>query len=69
MKMLLLALYAEGSTDARFLPPIIRRTAERIIAQHGQDFVDVSEPMIVPNPTVVSRIWRHRQHRSRAIAS
>jgi hypothetical protein len=48
MKMLLLALYAEGSTDARFLPPIIRRTAEKIIAQHGQGFADVSEPMIVP---------------------
>src|SRR6266581_1532146 len=48
MKMLLLALYAEDSTDARFLPPIIRRTAERIITQHGQDLVDVSESMIVP---------------------
>lgn len=48
MRMLVLALYPEGSTDARFLPPIIRRTAERIITQHGQDIVDVSEPMIVP---------------------
>jgi len=48
MKMLILALYPEGSTDARFLPPIIQRTAERIIAQHGQDVVDVSELVIVP---------------------
>lgn len=48
MRMLILALYPEGSTDARFLPPIIQRTAERIIAQYGQDVVDVSELVIVP---------------------
>lgn len=48
MSVLVLALYAEGSTDDRFLPPIIQRTAERIITQYGQDFVDVSEPIIVP---------------------
>lgn len=48
MSVLVVALYAEGSTDNRFLSPIIQRTAERIIAQDGQGFVDVSEPMIVP---------------------
>jgi hypothetical protein len=47
MKALVLALYAEGPTDTRFLPPIIQRTAERIIAQYGQDIIDVLEPVIV----------------------
>jgi len=49
MKVLVLALYAEGPSDARFLPPIIQRTAESIIAQYGQDTVDVLEPIIIPN--------------------
>ena len=48
MNVLVLALYAEGSTDNRFLPPIIQRTAERIITEYGQDLVDVSELVIVP---------------------
>ncbi|HLG64891.1 MAG TPA: DUF4276 family protein [Ktedonosporobacter sp.] len=48
MITLVLALYAEGPSDNRFLPPIIQRTAERLIAQYGQRTVDVLEPMIVP---------------------
>jgi hypothetical protein len=48
MNVLVLVLYAEGSTDNHFLPPIIQRTAERIIAKYGQDLVDVSELVIVP---------------------
>jgi len=60
--MLVLALYPEGSTDARFLPPIIRRTAERIITQHGQDIVDVSEPMIVPRQQDQRREHYRRRH-------
>lgn len=48
MTALVLALYAEGASDNRFLPPIIRRTAEKLIALYGQRTVDVFEPVIVP---------------------
>ncbi len=36
MSMLVLGLYAEGSTDHDFLPPVIQKTAERILAEHDQ---------------------------------
>ena len=61
MKMLILALYPEGSTDARFLPPIIQRTAERIITQYGHNDVDVSKLVIVPR--------QHDQRREECILS
>ena len=61
MKMLILALYPESSTDARFLPPITQRTAERIIAQYGENVVDVLEPVIVPSQS--------HQHREECILS
>ena len=48
MSVLVVALYAEGSTDDRFLPPIIQRTAERIIAQYGQNIV--VPPLITKPP-------------------
>ncbi|HZO71055.1 MAG TPA: DUF4276 family protein [Ktedonobacteraceae bacterium] len=48
MATLVLALYAEGPSDNRFLPPIIQRTAERLIVLYGQRTVDVLEPVIVP---------------------
>lgn len=48
MTVLVLALYAEGPSDTRFLPPIIYRTSESIINQVGQRVVDISEPIIVP---------------------
>lgn len=48
MTTLVLAFYGEGSSDNRFLPPIIQRTAERLIARHGQRTIDVLEPVIVP---------------------
>lgn len=47
MKALVLALYAEGRTDERFLPLIIRRTAEQIILEQGKFPVDVSEPIVL----------------------
>jgi hypothetical protein len=47
MIALVLALYAEGRTDERFLPVVIRRTVEHILAQHGRIDVDVLEPIIV----------------------
>jgi hypothetical protein len=61
MSVLVVALYAEGSTDDRFLPPIIQRTAESIIAQYGQNVVDVLEPVIVPS--------QPHQHREECILS
>jgi len=34
--VLVLGLFVEGATDDDFLPPVIRRTTEQILAQHGQ---------------------------------
>lgn len=48
MEVLVLALYAEGSSDTRFLPPIIQRTAENIINLYGERIVDVSDPVVIP---------------------
>src|SRR5438105_11064431 len=42
MSTLSLALYNEGSTDNRFLPPVIENTARRILDQHHQDNTGVS---------------------------
>lgn len=36
MRVLVLGLLVEGSTDNDFLPPVIRRTTERILAQYNQ---------------------------------
>lgn len=47
MTSLVTALYAEGTTDHRFLPLIIQRTAVQILSQHGRTIVDVLEPMVV----------------------
>jgi hypothetical protein len=44
---LVLALYAEGRTDERFLPIVIQRTAERILAQSGLQVVDVPAPLVL----------------------
>jgi hypothetical protein len=47
MAVLVLALYAEGTVDTRFLPPIIQRTSEMILMHCGQSVVDIPEPIIV----------------------
>ena len=41
MKNLALALYAEGVTDQRFLPDVIRRTSRKLLDQLGQKTVKV----------------------------
>lgn len=45
MTALVLALYAEGHADEGFLPVVIQRTAEQILAQRGRAVVDVLEPI------------------------
>jgi hypothetical protein len=49
---LLLALYAEGSSDNRFLPLIVRRTAQSIIDQYWSadqyEPIDLSDVKIIP---------------------
>lgn len=35
MRVLVLGLYSEGSTDERFLSPLLRRTTEELLAQDG----------------------------------
>lgn len=47
MTTLVLALYAEGRTDERFLPIVIQRTAEEILAQRGRTTVYVLEPIVL----------------------
>lgn len=49
MPTLVMALYAEGRSDERFLPIIIQRTAVRLLSEHAAHDVDVSEPIVV-NP-------------------
>lgn len=45
MKQLVLALYAEGRTDERFLPIIIQRVADRLLRRYAIASVDVLEPL------------------------
>jgi hypothetical protein len=49
---LLLALYAEGPSDNRFLPLIIQRTVQNIVDQHWprdqQEYIDLSDVKIIP---------------------
>lgn len=47
MKRLSLALYCEGSTDNRFLLPIIEKTARSILDEHRQNQVAVSTPGLI----------------------
>jgi len=44
MSQVILALYAEGSTDGGFLPQIIRRTTRVILSQHDRPDIEVPLP-------------------------
>ena len=48
MDVLVMALYAEGTSDARFLAPLIQRAAEKLIALHGEKTVDVLDITVIP---------------------
>jgi hypothetical protein len=50
MKRLVLALYAEGSTDERFLPPVIQRTAEQLLTRYEKQIIDI-ETRTIPRVT------------------
>lgn len=45
MRTLTLAFYGEGTTDYRFLPAIIQRTAEKLLSQAGAPDVEVLPPI------------------------
>lgn len=47
MSRLSLALYCEGSTDNRFLPPIIVKTARNILDEHYLKHIAVSAPGLI----------------------
>ena len=57
MTSLVTALYAEGTTDHRFLPLIIQRTAVQILSQRGRTIVDVLEPMLVEPEKQLTQIF------------
>ena len=44
MSQVKLVLYVEGSTDGKFLPQVIKRTTEAILAQHDQNHIKVPLP-------------------------
>lgn len=47
MKQLVLALYAEGTTDQLFLPSIIQRTTIQVLRQHEHQQINVLTPRAV----------------------
>jgi hypothetical protein len=49
MQYLGLALFAEGPTDHRFLPPILRRTTEELCLMEGRTTVEISEEVLKLN--------------------
>jgi hypothetical protein len=59
MHVLMLGLYAEGRTDERFLPILIRRTTEYMLIQYDRSNIEANEPEII-------RINKDRRHMSKA---
>lgn len=59
MHVLMLGLYAEGRTDQRFLPVLIRRTIEYMLIQYDRSNIEANEPEII-------RINKDRRHLSKA---
>src|SRR5579872_646534 len=59
MNVLMLGLYAEGRSDERFLPVLIQRTCERILAQFDRFSIEANIPAVI-------KIKRHNTQLSRA---
>jgi hypothetical protein len=47
MPTLVLALYAEGRTDERFLPILVQRVAEKVLSERGISSTDVVGPLVI----------------------
>lgn len=59
MKQLVLTFYAEGSSDYRFLPIIVQRTADRILRYAAVAPVEVLQPIVItPDPTAATHEQR-----------
>jgi len=50
MRYLGLALFAEGSTDYRFLPPVLRRATEDLCLRDARSTVEVGEVLGLYTP-------------------
>jgi len=56
MNVLVLGLYAEGPTDNRFLPVVIQRTSELVLAQYDCTDIEALEPIVIKkDPGISSR--------------
>jgi hypothetical protein len=50
MRLLCLALFAEGPTDHAFLKPVIRRLAEQFCLRHGRESIDIADVLELHTP-------------------
>ncbi len=66
MKTLVIAFYPEGSTDIRFLSPIILRTAEQIILNRSSSVISVLEPFPIEVDKKGDRVQQIRQAAAKA---
>ena len=51
MNTLVLGLYAEGRTDERFLPAIIKQTVEYILRKHNRIDIEILDLMLIKTPS------------------
>lgn len=55
MMTLVMALYAEGRSDERFLPTVIQRTTQNLLDQKGSDNIYALEPFVLDDSTLKQR--------------